>query len=282
MSALWRKGVAGILLALGLLGAAGAGQDCERPAPTVAAVARNLELAAAVARTLDDSGLRVAVIARAGQDLSAYRLRWSHLGLIYRDEAANGGQGAWRVVHKLNACGTDRADVHRQGLAEFFSDGLVAHEAGVVPLAPALQATLPALLADDGRLARLHTPRYNMVAYPWAGPYQQSNQWAIETLAHLLDPAVDSRGGARAWLRAHGYRGALLEIPAHRRLGARLALAHVHFDDHPLAARMAGRIETVTADSVFAWLARSGLGGPARIVRAPSAAPPAAPEARAI
>ena len=32
-------------------------------------------------------------------------------------------------------------------------------------------------------VVRLDEPRYNMLAYPWATQYQQSNQWAIETLA---------------------------------------------------------------------------------------------------
>jgi hypothetical protein len=41
----------------------------------------------------------------------------------------------------------------------------------------------------------------------------------------------------------------------------------VAFDDHPNAQRFADRIETVTADSVFDWLQRSGLGGAPITVR---------------
>ena len=44
------------------------------------------------------------------------------------------------------------------------------------------------------------------------------------------------------------------------RLGARISAANVSFDDHPNDKRFGGRIETVTADSVFAWLERSRLG----------------------
>jgi hypothetical protein len=55
-------------------------------------------------------GSRVLLIARAGQDLSKYGLRYSHLGIAYRDDAALGGRGAWRVVHKLNQCGSSRSD----------------------------------------------------------------------------------------------------------------------------------------------------------------------------
>jgi hypothetical protein len=36
--------------------------------------------------------------------------------------------------------------------------------------------------------------------------------------------------------------------------------AHIRFDDHPNDKRFSDRIETVTVDSVFDWLARTGMG----------------------
>ena len=44
------------------------------------------------------------------------------------------------------------------------------------------------------------------------------------------------------------------------RLGGRVGSANVAFDDHPNDKRFSDRIETVTVDSVFAWLPRAGLG----------------------
>ena len=43
--------------------------------------------------------------------------------------------------------------------------------------------------------------------------------------------------------------------------------ANVAFDDHPNEKRFGDRIETVTVDSVFAWLSRSTLGGPVEVIR---------------
>ena len=51
------------------------------------------------------------------------------------------------------------------------------------------------------------------------------------------------------------------------RLGARLTRANVEFDDHPSGDRFAGRIATVTVDSVFDWLSRTQRGGPLQTVR---------------
>ena len=115
-----------------------AGRTCEARPLTVQALQQGLELAERTARWLDASGAQVAVIARVGQDLSRYGLRYSHLGLAYRE--MRDGQPVWRVVHKLNQCGSDRAALYRQGLGEFFLDDLHAHEAGIVLLAPQVQA----------------------------------------------------------------------------------------------------------------------------------------------
>ena len=248
-----------------------AGQPCAPQRLSADELRRGLELAASTARALDAWGVRAAVIARVGQDLREYGLRYSHLGFVYRDDTALGGRGAWRVVHKLNRCGSDRADLYRQGLAEFFSDGLYAFEAGVVPLAPEVAAKLVPALRDARALTRLHEPRYNMLAYPWATRYQQSNQWAIETLAAVMEPAATTRERAQAWLRLRDYRPTTVQVTALKRLGARIGTAHIAFDDHPFGRRMSDRIDTVTVDSVFAWLERSGLGDALRVIR------PAAP-----
>ncbi len=240
-----------------------AGRSCEDKPLATAALRDGLALAERTARALDASGARVVVLARAGQDLSRWGLRWSHVGLAYRDAAS----GYWRVVHKLNHCGSASASLYRQGLGEFFLDDPWRYEAAIVPLRADLQARLLALLADDTRAARLHRDAYSMVAYPWAATYQQSNQWVIETLAAAADPAVSSRTQAQAWLRRHDYRPAPLRIDTLERLGASVARANVAFDDHPPSQRFAGRIETVSADSVLQWLAHSGLGEPMHLLR---------------
>jgi hypothetical protein len=230
-----------------------AGRSCETRAPDAHSVQRGLELAARTAQALDDSGAQVVVLARAGQDLSRYGLRWSHFGLAYRDA------GGWRVVHKLNQCVSASADIYRQGLAEFFLDDPFEYRAAYAVLALEAQERLQPLLRDNARAALLHTQAYSMVAYPWAQTYQQSNQWALETLALALEPAAASRERAQAWLQFKGYVPTTLKLGALTRLGARMTAANVAFDDHPNDKRFSDRIETVTVDSVFDWLRRSGL-----------------------
>lgn len=255
-------------LALSMLfvtAAAHAGRSCENKPPQANAVERSMQLAERTARTLDQSGAQVVVLARMGQNLGEYHLRYSHLGPAYRDGER------WRVVHKLNQCGTATAAVYRQGLGEFFLDDLYEYEAAIVVPRPEVQASLLPALKDNQRLSQLNTPAYSMLAYPWARTYQQSNQWALETIAMTQEPAVQAadytRARAQTWLQRQGYEPSTLRIGALKRLGGRLTAANIAFDDHPNEKRFTDRIETVTVDSVFAWLNRSGLGGAVQVIR---------------
>lgn len=235
-----------------------AGQACEQMASDPQAVSDGMTLALATAKALDASGAKVVVLARAGQDLSAYLLTYSHLGFAYLD--AGGAKPVWRLLHKLNHCGTASSALYRQGLGEFFLDRPHRYEAAFVVLTPDLQARLLPLLQDNARVGMMNEARYSMVAYAWGQTYQQSNQWALETLALAAEPAVADRRQAQAWMQLKGYEPTTLTLGPLKRLGARATAANVAFDDHPNEKRFADRIETVTVDSVFAWLQRSGLG----------------------
>jgi hypothetical protein len=257
-----------LAMAMALAGPAEAGRSCTSQKLTSRVIESGMAMAEKTRSALEASGERVVLLARAGQDLSRYGLKYSHVGLAYREPDGLGGN-VWRVVHKLNYCGTAEAHIFRQGLGEFFLDDPWRYEAAWVAPNPELQELLLPLLRDDTAVLRLHHKPYNMVSYPWSTRYQQSNQWVLETLALAAEPGVVSRDAAQAWLRFKGYAPTTLKIGALERLGARVTAANVAFDDHPNEKRFADRIETVTVDSVFAWLGRSGLGKPVVELRLP-------------
>lgn len=243
---------------LSMASTAHAGRSCEQRPITTQTLTQGLTLAQLTAEALDAefqrTGARVVVLGRAGQDLNKYRLRYSHLGWAYKTD-----EGPWRVLHKLNQCGTATGAIYRQGLGEFFLDDLWRLEAVWSVPAPSLQAPLLALLNDPTRNLRLHEPAYNMVAYAWGTRYQQSNQWALEMLAQAVEPAVENRPQAQAWLGFKGYQPTTLKLGPLTRLGGSVGSAHIRFDDHPPTKRFSDRIETVTVDSVLEWLDRAGL-----------------------
>jgi len=259
--------VVALWLLLAFLPVAQAGRSCEPRALQVADVERGLELAQRTVVALDASAAHIVILARAGQDLSDYGLHYSHLGFAYRHSDGHGGH-VWRVVHKLNRCGTAEASIYRQGLAEFFLDRPWRYEAAWVVPSEAVQERLLARVRDPQQLIHLHSKPYSIVSYAWSQRYQQSNQWALETLAAALDSAIDTRAQAQDWLREHNYEPSTLHISTLERLGGRLTAANVAFDDHPPKKRFSSRIDTVTVDSVFAWMAKAGLAGtPVRIAK---------------
>jgi hypothetical protein len=240
-----------------------AGRPCAPHQPTAQGIERGMQLAQRTAQALDASGARVVLLGRAGQDLSTYGLRYSHLGWAYKSEA-----GPWRVVHKLNECGTAVAAVYRQGLGEFFLDDLWRHEAVWAVPVPEVQARLLPVLQANAQATQLHVRPYSMVSYAWGEKYQQSNQWALETLAAAMEPAsVRQRAQAQAWLRFKGYEPSVLKIGPLTRLGGRVTAANVAFDDHPPEKRFSDRIETVTVDSALVWLERAQLAGAPRVTQ---------------
>jgi hypothetical protein len=254
-------GLAACCMALALaLGAPGAhaGQNCEGRKPTPQTVTGGLDLAAKTLAALDASGNQVVLLARAGQDLSRYGLRYSHLGWAYRQIDPQ-GRTSWRVLHKLNECGTSNGAIYRQGLGEFFLDDLWRFEAAWIVPTPEVQTRMLALLQQPVLSLSLNHRPYSVVSYAWGRTYQQSNQWAIETLALAMEPQARSREQAQAWLQFKGYQPTALQIGPMTRLGGRVGSANVAFDDHPSEKRFADRIETVTVDSIFEWLPRAQM-----------------------
>lgn len=228
-----------------------AGQTCADTPPTAETLQQAFRLALKTRNALETSGAEVAFIGRVGRDLSKYRLRYSHLGFAWRDHP----QGRWLIVHVLNQCGTANSDLFNEGLANFFLDDLFAWEAMIVVPSEAIQKKIAASLSE-GQFIRLHEPNYNMLAYPFSTRYQNSNQWALEVVADAIGPGpLSGRAEAQQWLKASGYAPTTLELPAMARLGGRMFRANIAFDDHPSERRWAGQIDTVTVESVFAFIA---------------------------
>lgn len=211
-----------VVLALGAAliawaGSAEAGRSCEARPLTADVMAKGLNLAARTAKALDaefqKNGTQVVLLARQGQDLSKYDLKYSHYGWAYRTPA-----GPWRVAHKLNECGTASGHIYRQGLGEFFLDDMWRYEAAIQIPTPAVQQALLKFLSAPTVL-RLQNEPYSMVSYVWSSKYQQSNQWATETLAAAMEPAtIQNRAQAQAWLQSKGYEPSALIIRAFSRM----------------------------------------------------------------
>jgi hypothetical protein len=243
-----------ILLALScllLISTAQAGTACSEKQPSADTMRKAFQLAIKTRDALDATGAQVALVARVGQDLSKYHLRYSHMAFIWRDHP----QGKWMAVHELNHCGTAESALYNEGLANFFFDDMFAWDALILTPSPELQEQIVRQLQQPATLAHAHEPSYSMVAYPFSTRYQNSNQWVLEVLAAAMSQRTSAdRNELQTWLQANGYQPSILKISALQRLGGRIFRANIAFDDHPTSDRMNGNIRVVSVDSVAAFV----------------------------
>ena len=138
------KRLAAIVLSLALAGAAHAGRSCEEKPTDAATLVKSMDLAQKTLQALDQSGAQVALVARAGQDLSKYNVRYSHMALAWRDHP----KGRWLVVHELNECGTAQSSLYNEGLGNFFMDDVFMYETLILVPSQEIQQQLARLLAS--------------------------------------------------------------------------------------------------------------------------------------
>lgn len=253
------RAIAHLFCSLILLGGAAlAGTPCSDNAPKPASIQQAFGAALKTHQRLETLQPEVALLARVGQDLSKYGLRYSHIAIVQKD----GASGQWRTTHLLNACNSNQSALWHEGLANFFLDDLFAYEALLIVPSPALQHRLASVIADERAILAMHQPLYNMLAYPFSVKYQNSNQWVLELIAEALaqqagiTPAISTRKQAQQWLQLTNYQPSTLKLGAFTRLGARMFRANVAFDDHPDERRFADLIDTITVESMAAYLQR--------------------------
>ena len=258
-----------MLLCCAMAGTLHAGTACSDAPPQPASIQKAFQAAYKTQQRLEQLQPRIALLARVGQDLSKYGLRYSHIAFVQKDAAS----GQWRTTHLLNGCNSNQSGLWQEGLANFFLDDLFAYEALLIVPSPALQEKLQAIVSNSDTIKAMHQPLYNMLAYPFADKYQNSNQWALElfTLATSqqlgIHPPLSTRKQAQQWLKLTNYQPSTLKLSAFTRLGARMFRANVAFDDHPDERRFADLIDTVTVESMASYIKQVDAASSSEVIR---------------
>lgn len=212
-------------------------QLCDR-APKLSATQQDrlLRVAALVKQTLDASGHSVALVARAGLDLSRFNVRYSHAGISLKANA----NGAWSVRQLYYACDDARPRLFDQGIAGFLMGSESPSEGYLsMVLLPERAGTALAQTALNPQLALdLLAADYSANAYAFSTRYQNCNQWVMELMASAwghLDPNQPARLAAQRWLLAQGYAPKPVDVGSHALMLAAHFAPLIHVEDHPLA-----------------------------------------------
>ena len=226
--------------ALGLCASAGAWAGmpnfCERDSKfTAAEQDRVLRFAGVVKTELERSGARVALVSRAGLDLSRFGILYSHAGIALKDDA----DGAWAIRQLYYACDDARSHLFDQGVAGF-TLGAEAPSNGHVSLVflPEEESALLERAVADKRLAlSLLSGKYSANAYAFGTRYQNCNQWVAELMASAwggIEGHEATREYAQSWLREQGYTAGPVKVPSHWIMFAGQFVPLIHVADHPV------------------------------------------------
>jgi hypothetical protein len=280
---------------------AGVLQFCERDFKLTAAEEDRLfRFGAVVKAELDRSGERVALVARSGLDLDRFAIRYSHGGLSLRD-SPNAPWSVRQLYYACDEGRARLFDQGISGFllgTENPDTGFLS----VVFLPPAQAARAEAAGLDNAAALALLAGAYSANSYPFSRRYQNCNQWLVELLAaawapdwpgagarapaqadaapeddaspedgaateddaEVPDDPSDTGPRARAqrWLRAQGYRPAVVDAGALAPLA--LFIPYVHLDDHPLAELHRGRF-VVSLPSSIEGFVHASLPGATRM-----------------
>ncbi|HZT55600.1 MAG TPA: DUF2145 domain-containing protein [Burkholderiaceae bacterium] len=260
-----------LLAALGSIacgaGHAGALQFCDHPAALNAAQKDTLLRFGAIIKTeLENSGARLALVARSGLDLSRFGLRYSHAGFSLKASPNT----PWSVRQLYYACDEGRPRIFDQGLAGFLlgtDDPAIGYVS--VVLMPAAQAgELERAALNNARALQLLNAAYSANAYAWGLQYQNCNQWVVEMLAsawgRIDDDADAPRAQAQRWLAAHDYAPSRVEVGNRALIWASAFVPWLHSDDHP-RGDLAQRVYRVSMPAAIESFVRSTLPAASRI-----------------
>lgn len=235
---------------------AGVLRYCDAPAATDAAQQDRLfRFGAVIKAELDRSGHELALIARAGLDLSRFGQRYSHAGISLRGSA----NAPWSVRQLYYDCDAARPRIFDQGIAGFVlgvADPAVGFVSVVLLPGPA-EAPLAQAVNDNRQALRLLGDTYSANAYAFAARYQNCNQWVVEMLAVAwgqLSDGDDLRTEAQRWLRGQGYAPTRFDVgnPLLMWLGG--SLPWLHSDDHPAEDLAQQRFEVSMPESIEAFV----------------------------
>lgn len=251
-----RSALAALLLTASAGAWAGLPTFCERSTDISAAEQdRVLRFAGAVKDELNRSGSRVAVIARAGLDLSRFGLLYSHAGIALRDNPG----GPWAVRQLYYACEESRPQLFDQGISGFALGADAPSRGHITLLFPPEEAAASlAHAALDKRLAlSLLAGKYSANAYAFGTRYQNCNGWVAELIASAwgrLDTGEHAREHAQQWLREQGYTAGPVRIPSHWLMFAGQFVPLVHLNDHPLEDAHALALHVSVPASIEAFM----------------------------
>jgi hypothetical protein len=256
----WRAVIAATALTVAGTAQAGFSRYCDdTPSSNAVQQDRLFRFAAVIKSELESSGSGVALLSRAGLDLSRFDQRYSHAGFSLKRSP----QTPWAVRQLYYECGAAQSRLFDQGLTAFLlgardpSLGFIS-----VVLLPEDAATeLELAVLDSARALQLLSPQYSANAFAFSLQFQNCNQWVAEMLAAAwglgeLDAQATTspRQRAQAWLQGQGYEPTVFDVGWRALMWLSALSPWLHQVDHPREDLQAQRFRVSMPASLEAFV----------------------------
>ncbi|MFM8898614.1 MAG: DUF2145 domain-containing protein [Burkholderiales bacterium] len=224
---------------------------------------RLIRFAALVKAQLEASNHRVALIARSGTDLDYFDQRYSHAGISLQASSNT----PWSVRQLYYDCEAAKPQVFDQGLTGFVLgvNNPKQSYVSLLLLPTAAGQAVEQVALSNQRALELLGDHYSANAHAFALPYQNCNQWVIETLAVAWGDLAQNnpsdsplRRQAQDWLKQQAYEPTRFELGGWPLMWLSHLIPWLRHDDHPRAdldqyifrVSMPASIETFTRQQV--------------------------------
>jgi hypothetical protein len=230
-----------------------------RPAAEIAGFAGKVEAALAA------RGARVAIVGRIGRDPAELPpgLTYTHVGFwVYSEiRTADGrivpGYAVYNLYQKDED--PDSSELKQDFPPDFFASVYQLRSKVIIP-SPELQARLLRIIASP-TYAKLHNPRYSVVANPYRGKYQNCTDFVLEIIMAALYRTEDEQA-IRSDIQAY-FEATPVKVGGAKRLLGSLFVRGVAVSDQD------DEIRTATIESIAAFLQRYSLASEVFEVAAP-------------
>jgi hypothetical protein len=223
--------------------------------PSAATQDRLVQVAAAVKAELNQSGLRVAIVARSGLALQRFDQRYSHAGVSLKFSPSI----PWSVRQLYYSCDEKRPRIFDQGMSGFVMGALDPAEGyiSIVLLPGEAAQAFERTALDDQQALRLLGGTYSANAYTYSQRYQNCNQWLAELMATAwgeILPGDDPRGKAQEWLREQDFTPSTFNLSWGPFAWLAGLLPWLHVDDHPQKNILAAQFKVSMPSSIEAFV----------------------------
>ena len=210
----------------------------------------------------------VIIVARSGQNLDKYGIRYSHAAFMVKEK------NEWQVYHLLNECPSGFGGLYQEGLGNFVMPAIANAKLkgkndsqitetitfGFAIPPKQIQKKLKLLLQDPTIRKSVFEQQYSAVANPYNLINQNSNGWILEFYsiaeAQINQYHINNRKDAQDWLKSQSYQGSELPASVLKQRLAAMVVGNISLKGHDRSERYQGKLLINSGDSILNYIAK--------------------------